>query len=59
MKKYLLGITMAVLAVTNVFAGNNDDDDDYPGGLLHKWFYKLFGIDWRLIDREVKLYGKK
>ena len=34
-------------------------DDDYPGGLLHKWFYKIFGIDWRLIDREVKLYGKK
>ena len=34
-------------------------DDEYPGGLLHKWFYKIFGIDWRLLDREVKLYGKK
>ena len=40
MKKYLLGITMAVLAVTNVFAGNNDDDDEYPGG----WDFELPGL---------------
>ena len=34
-------------------------DDDYYGGLLHKWYYKIFGIDWRLLDRGFKLYGKK
>lgn len=34
-------------------------DDDYQGGRLHKWFYKLFGIDWRLLDRVFKLYGEE
>lgn len=40
MKKYLLGITMAVLAVTNVFGGNNDDDDEFPGG----WDFEVPGL---------------
>ena len=34
-------------------------DDEYYGGLLHKWYYKIMGIDWRLLDRGFKLYGKK
>ena len=34
-------------------------NEDYLGGPLHKWFYKIFNIDWRLLDREFKLHGKK
>ena len=34
-------------------------DDEYLGGPLHKWFYKIFKIDWRLLDREFKLHGKR
>ena len=34
-------------------------DNEYVGGPLHKWFYKVFRIDWRLLDREFKLYGKR
>ena len=33
-------------------------DEDYDGGKLHKWFYKIFKIDWRLLDRVFKLHGK-
>ena len=40
MKKYLLAIAMAVLAVTNVFADNDNDDDKYPGG----WDFELPGL---------------
>ena len=38
---------------------NSWSDEEYKGGLLHKWFYKLFGINWRMLDRNFKLYGKK
>ena len=31
----------------------------YIGGPLHKLYYRLFNIDWRLSDRKVKLFGKK
>ena len=31
---------MAVLAVTNVFADNDNDDDKYPGG----WDFELPGL---------------
>lgn len=34
-------------------------DEEYIGGPLHKWFYKIFGINWRLLDKFVKLHGKK
>jgi len=34
-------------------------EEEYVGGPLHKWFYKTFRIDWRLLDREFKLHGKK
>ena len=34
-------------------------DEGYLGGPLHRWFYKTFNINWRLLDREFKLYGKK
>jgi len=34
-------------------------DEDYQGGRLHKWFYKLMGIDWKLLDRVFKLHGEK
>ena len=39
MKKYLLAIAVAVFAVTNVFAGN-DDDDKTPGG----WDFEVPGL---------------
>lgn len=32
-------------------------DDDYPGGPLHRLYYKITGKDWRLSDRFVRLYG--
>ena len=38
---------------------NSWTEAEYQGGLLHKWFYKIFGIDWRMLDRTFKLYGKK
>lgn len=38
---------------------NSWTEEEYKGGLLHKWFYKIFGIDWRMLDRTFKLYGKK
>ena len=31
---------------------------DYVGGPLHKLYYKLFNVNWRLEDRFVKLQGK-
>jgi len=31
---------------------------DYVGGPLHKLYYKLFNVNWRLEDRFVKLHGK-
>ena len=34
-------------------------DEEYLGGPLHKWFYKTFNINWRLLDKHFKLYGKK
>ncbi|MBP5211142.1 MAG: glycosyl transferase [Bacteroidales bacterium] len=34
-------------------------DIEYPGGPLHKLFYKLTGTDWRLTKRWFTLYGKK
>lgn len=40
MKKYLLAIAVAVFAVTNVFAGNDDDDDKTPGG----WDFEVPGL---------------
>ena len=33
--------------------------DEYLGGPLHKLFYKIFNINWRFLDKEFKLYGKK
>ena len=38
---------------------NSWTEAEYQGGLLHKWFYKIFAIDWRMLDRTFKLYGKK
>ena len=32
-------------------------DEEYAGGPLHKLYYRLFGIDWRLEDRFVRLHG--
>ena len=37
---------------------NQWTDMVYGGGVLHKWFFKLFNIDWRLLDRVFKLHGK-
>ena len=32
--------------------------DAYIGGPLHKLYYKITGINWKLSDRRFKLYGK-
>lgn len=34
-------------------------DDEYYGGPLHKLIYKIFNVNWKLLDRKVKLYGKQ
>ena len=34
-------------------------DDKYYGGPLHALYYKLFGIDWRFLDKGFKLHGKE
>lgn len=34
-------------------------DEEYPGGPLHKLFYKLFRVNWRLLDRAIQLHGRK
>lgn len=34
-------------------------ENKYPGGLLHKLYYKITGQDWRLTDRYFTLYEKQ
>ena len=38
---------------------NSWTDDTYPGGPLHKLYYKITGRNWKFSDRRFQLYGKK
>ena len=37
---------------------NSWTDDEYPGGFLHKMYYKITGKDWKYGDNRFRLYGE-
>ncbi|MBO4844113.1 MAG: glycosyl transferase [Bacteroidales bacterium] len=38
---------------------NSWTEDEYPGGLLHKLYFKITGKDWKYADNRFRLYGDK
>ncbi|MBP5335227.1 MAG: glycosyl transferase [Bacteroidales bacterium] len=55
-KRHLYNITDNTHSIHHY--ANSWTEDEYPGGFLHKLYYKITGKDWRYGDNRFRLYGQ-